>query len=151
MSWKELPAPPCQNNSNDTIRQHQTFTNAAEPLIESGILQFTAASAMFTVHAGFLPDGYRKFPPSKTGSVRVTDQNGIWVGTVHAESGFGSSFGPSCVAEFLAFSIAHESYEKTNSPNLGQNSFDVDLLRKLDQKAWAPLLMNVMWRKMDGV
>ncbi|CZR69519.1 uncharacterized protein PAC_19419 [Phialocephala subalpina] len=152
VGWKNSPAPQSLSNYSDRVRQHQKAMDAMEPLIESGILQFTAASAIFNVQAGPLPDGYRTFPQSTTGSFRITDRNGVWVGTVHLELKFASTFGASCEAEFIALSITHSSYEATNAINIGQNTFDTNQLRQLDQKARAPLLMNAMWiQRQDGV
>ncbi|KAL2070134.1 hypothetical protein VTL71DRAFT_14814 [Oculimacula yallundae] len=74
---EEFPNPQRQPNYSDRIRQHQKTMNSMEPLIKSGILQFTAASAIFNVQADRLADGYKSFPQSTTGSFRITDRNGV--------------------------------------------------------------------------
>jgi hypothetical protein len=134
----------------ERVCQHQLAMDEKGPLIESGLLSFTASSAIFSVVAGPLKEGYRDFPQSSTGSFRIVDNSDTWVGSIHLELGFAATFGPHCEAEFIALSRTHVSYEATNSLNVGQNSFDTSVLRELDQPAHAPLLLNVMWITWEG-
>lgn len=129
LSWKSAPEP------KDRLRRHQSAMNARGTLIERGILHFSTSTSSFYIIASPLPDGYEGFPQSLTGSFRILDIQGTWVGTVHLPLEFARTLPPRYTAEFIALSKTHVSNEETNTISVGQNTFDTTALRELDQKA----------------
>lgn len=133
--------------------QQQALIDAAEPLIEAGILTFTTSSAMFQIQLEDRGRTYRGHDPEKTRSCKVF-YKGAWVGTVLLERTWAANWElfASLNAEFIVISGAYASFDGgvMDAPDQGQYTYDVDRFERLVQSMHKRLLFNVMWVKLQG-
>ena len=122
-------------------------------LIESAVLHFPGQTKSLLIDPKPTPFFHQGLQKPCTGVFRILNHVQQWVGTIHLAlpPPFGAAIMP-VPAEFVAIAVTSASFEDTNTvnpgPNVGQNSFDVDLWRPLVQREVR--LLNVLWIRWVG-
>ena len=149
-TWKsDIPSDP---HGAEQYQQHQIAVQEQEPLIETGILTFTADTAVLNIETSHVPYRYPGFSVNLWRIINpITNQ---WVGTMNLghvnPASAGLNVGNAVQAELVA--IWKTQFPWDYLPGLPYNAaFDVAAFRSLDiNSPTEPLMVNVMWVRWYG-